>query len=915
MSLAAGARLGPYEITAPLGAGGMGEVYRARDPKLNRNVALKILPASFAADPDRLARFKREAHVLASLNHPNIAAIYGFEDSDDTHALVLELVEGRTLADRITKGPIPLDEALPIAKQIAEALEAAHDQGIVHRDLKPANIKVREDGTVKVLDFGLAKAMEPGSGIRSAASAVTNSPTITSPALMTGVGVLLGTAAYMSPEQAKGKPADKRSDVWAFGAVLYEMLTGTRAFDGDDMTDVLGAVVRLEPDWSRVPAAVPPAIRTLLQGCLVKDRGQRVGDIAAVRFVLQSPALHRLGVTVGSSGAPRRPVWQPALLWAVSAIVVAGLAAGTVLWMRPVASPARVARFVIPTSAEPPIQLTLVPIPVIAISRDGSRLVYRMTDGESTASNGVLYQRGLGQVETTHIPGTEGANGFFFSPDGTWVGFSSGLDNTLKRVPVAGGPPQTICALDGLLRGASWGPDDTIVFATTASKGLRRVPAVGGHAQVLTTVDPTKGETDHFWPETLPDGKGVIFTAWNGMFERSRIVALSFASGQVSEIVRGGSQPHLSPSGHLVYAVGGGTLNAVRFNAARLAAIGDPAPVIEGVSFTLTGAAHYALAGDGSLTYVKGGLSAPYFPRRTLVWVDRQGQEEAIKVPPRAYTYARLSPDGTRVALDARDQQNDIWIWDLARGGLLRLTTDPGMNRSPVWTPDGMRVAFTAEREGVESIYWQKADASGVPERLSIGSTTQTPESFSPDGTRLVFGTPITRPSNLGILSLDAERREKMLFDTNFLRFNGEVSPDGHWLAYASNESGEFEVYLAPFPDITASKRKVSTGGGTRPLWSRNGRELFYYLAPDTIMTVPVRLGTDVVLGTPQAVVKGPYAIPRNVGRHYDVSPDGKRFLLLKDAESAASAKPVPPEIVLVQHWAEELKAKLPAGK
>jgi serine/threonine-protein kinase len=432
----------------------------------------------------------------------------------------------------------------------------------------------------------------------------------------------------------------------------------------------------------------------------------------------------------------------------VSAIVVAGLAAGTVLWMRPMASPARVARFAIPTPAEPPIQFSLVPIPVIAISRDGSPLVYRMTDGESTATNGVLYQRGLGQVEATPMPGTEGANGFFFSPDGTWVGFSSGLDNTLNRVAVAGGPPQSICALDGLLRGASWGPDDTIVFATTASKGLRRVPAVGGHAQVLTTVDPTHGETDHFWPEMLPDGKGVIFTAWNGTVERSRIVALSFASGQVSEIVRGGSQPQLSPSGHLVYAVGG-TLNAVRFNTARLAAMGDPAPLLEGVSFAPTGATQYALAGDGSLIYVKGGSYANNVPRRTLVWVDRQGREEAIKdVPPRAYAYARLSPDGTRVALDARDQQNDIWIWDLARGGLQRLTTDPGMNRSPVWTPDGMRVAFTAEREGVvESIYWQKADASGVPERLSIA---QPPRGRNPS--RQMARASSSRPHSLGLV-------------------------------------------------------------------------------------------------------------------------------------------------------------------
>jgi serine/threonine-protein kinase len=913
LPLSPGTRLGAYDIVAKIGQGGMGEVWRATDTRLKRQVALKVLPAAFTTDPERIARFQREAEVLAALNHSNIAQIYGIEEADGVTALVLEFVDGPTLADRLAHGRIPIEEALPIAKQIAEALEAAHEQGIIHRDLKPANIKVREDGTVKVLDFGLAKLAEPAAtSAAQAASPLTYSPTITSPAMMTGLGVILGTAAYMSPEQAKGRAADKRSDIWAFGCVLFEMLTGTRAFEGDDVSDTLASVLKSDPDWSGLPGSVPDQVRTLLQGCLVKDRRQRVGDIAVVRFVLQTSALHRLEATAASSGAPRRPGWQLALLWALSVIVVAGLAAGTVLWMRPVAAPARVARFVIPTPAEPPIQFSLAPVPVIAISRDGSRLVYRMTDGVSTLTSGILYQRRLGQVEATRMPGTEGANGFFFSPDGTWVGFSTGLDNTLKRVAVAGGSPQTICALDGPLRGASWGLDDTIVFATAASKGLRRVSAAGGQPQVLTKVDPTKGETDHWWPEVLPDGKAVIFTAWNGTVERSRIVALAFATGQVSEIVRGGSHPHLSSWGHLVYAVGV-TLNAVRFNTARLAAVGDPAPLIEGVSFTPYGAAQYALAGDGSLIYVKGGLSGPISQRRTLVWVDRQGREEAINVPPRLFAYARLSPDGTRVALDARDQENDIWIWDLVRGGLQRLTNDPGRNRMPIWTPDGTRVAFTAEREGVESVYWQKADGTGVPERLSIGQTAQGPESFSPDGTRLVFTTPLDAPiHHLGLLSLAGERAAEMLLNTNVNVTNAEVSPDGHWLAYESNESGQAEVYLAPFPDVKAQKRPVSTSGGTRPLWSRDGRELFYYVVPDTIMAVPVRLGTDVVLGKPQVVLKGGFAAAAYIGRHYDVSLDGKRFLLLKDAEPAKSA---PPEVILVQHWDEELKAKLPAGK
>ena len=895
----------------------MGQVYRATDTTLGRQVAIKILPDAFASDPERLARFEREAKTLASLNHPHIAAIYGFEKSGGTHALVMEFVEGEDLSQRIARGAIPLDDALPIAKQIAEALDAAHEQGIIHRDLKPANIYVRADGTVKVLDFGLAKAMSPPEGGHHLDGGgrlqPDLSPTITTPA-MTQAGMIMGTAAYMSPEQARGKTVDKRADIWAFGCVVFEMLTGTRAFPGEDITDTLAAIVRGEPDWDLVPRAISPTLLVFLRRSLQKDPKQRVGDIRDVRLALDgafdAPAQRTDATRVVP--ATRRARWRQALPWAAGAFVAGGLVAGASVWMRPAALPARVARFVIATPADLPFQPG-VQTSAIAMSPDGSRLVFRIHRGIPSPTNGVLYQRALGQVEATFIPGTEGAIGFFFSPDGTWIGFNNGSDQTLKRIAVSGGPSQTICALDGPLRGGSWGPDDTIVFATQNSHSLRRVPAAGGEAQVLTKVDPAKGETDHFWPEVLPDSKGVVFTAWNGTAERSRIVALSLSSGTISDVVRGGSQPHFSPTGHLVYAVGG-TLRAVRFSTASLEAVGDPASVMEGVASTPIGGSNYAIAVDGSLLYVKGSVLA--VPPRTLVWVDRQGREEAINVPPRAYTYARLSPDGTRVALDARDQQNDIWIWDLGRETLQRLTTDPGLNRAPVWTPDGTRVAFTAAPEGiVESIYWQKADGSGAPERLSVGSTIQWPGSFAPDGKRLVFNTPLVPPYDIGMLNIEGERREEMLVKTNFNETNGAVSADGRWLAYESSESGQNEVYLAPFPDVHTSKRPVSTRGGTRPLWSKDGRELFYYVTPDTIMAVPVRLGADVVLGNPQVVVKGPYAVAINNGRHYDVSPDGKRFLLLKDAETAAGAKPAAPEIHLVLNWAEELKAKVPAAK
>jgi len=909
MPLSPGTTLGVYEITAQIGAGGMGEVYRARDTALDRDVAIKVLPEGFATDPERLARLEREAKVLASLNHPNIAAIYGLERSGEQPALVLELVEGATLAeliercrvsDRTSQG-LPLDDALPIARQIAEALEAAHEQGIIHRDLKPANIKVRDDGTVKVLDFGLAKALDDvrSAGASAPATDAANSPTMT--AMGTRAGIIMGTAAYMAPEQAKGRPVDKRTDIWAFGVVLYEMLAGRSLFAGADVAETLAAVLRADPAWDRLPLATPPAIRKLLRRCLERDPRERLRDIGDARFEIND-ALTAPGTSDGEAVPIAAPAARRRAIFAAAALALGLITGGLIVLtlVRPAPDPpAPVTRLSI---VLPPAQeRTNTGLRDIAISPTGTHLVY--------VANSQLYLRALDALEAVPLAGTAESAPVapFFSPDGQWVGFFSRRDRALQKVALTGGAPVTLTAAD-FPYGASWGPDDTILVGQEG-RGILRVAGAGGTPDLLVAVEPPAAAHQ---PQMLPGGEAVLYTLGRGgAWDTAQIVVERLATGERTVVVDGGSDARYLPTGHLVYALGE-TLLAVPFDVERLAVTGSPVPVIEGVSrATVTGAANADVAETGTLVSLSVGNAA-----RTLLWVDREGNEEALPAPPRAYFYPRLSPDGRRVALDVRDEESDIWIWDLARETLTRLTFAAEDDQYPVWRPDGRQVVFASTRDGPFNLYRRAADGTGAVERLTESPNVQFPYGISPDGTRLLFveGSPETG-RDLHVLTLGDEPRGEPLIVTAFTERNAEISPDGRWVAYQSDASGQEEIYVQPFPDVDAGRWQVSTAGGVQPLWSRDGRELFYRTSAG-LMAAPVETGAGFAAGRLALVVAGSYFGSLSFGRSYDVAPDGQRFLMIKEGV----AGPDDPlagltQIHVVQGWFEELKARVPTGR
>ena len=835
-------------------------------------------------------------------------------------ALVMELVEGPTLADRIAEGPIPIDEALPIATQIAEALEAAHEQGIIHRDLKPANIKVRDDGMVKVLDFGLAKLTEAGRPGRDSQSDPSQSPTLTSPAAMTVMGVILGTAAYMSPEQARGRAVDKRTDVWAFGAVLYEMLTGTRAFDGEDVTEMMAAVVKTTPSWTALPAEVPPHIVTLIQRCLEKDRNTRIGDIAVARFLLAGHATLAAAPSAATDVRAAAPqLSRKTKAWVLAGVIaslMAGILIDSILPRRSaVAAPVtHLQMSVLPADRLASSNLSGRPSrTAMALSPDGRLVMFNGTQGNVSQ----LYVRGLDRADATPVPGTEGGIAPFFSPDGAWIGFWAG--NAIKKVPVAGGPSATISGVpEGGGWGASWGEDGTIFFASPA--GISKVSSAGGTAATVTTPDASKRER-HLLPYTLPGGRGLLFTTVISRdWETANVVLLSLDTGEQRVLIPGGADARYVSTGHLVY-MKTGTLMAVPFDMSSRQVTGAPVTLVEGVmqgvnapnSVFETGAGQFAVSTSGTLIYALGGISPNL--ESAWMWIDRTGDARPVAtVPAGPYLFSRLSPDGQKVAVNVRraaSRTSDVWVYDLVRGVPTRLTFE-GSNTWPVWSPDGKRVVYGARTTGLANLYAANADGSGQPERLTTSDYEQIPSSWSSTTNTIAF---LQRPQvgsyGIWVLPMEGDRKPRLFLESRFNLSHPEFSPDGRWIAYLSNESGTSAVYVQPYPG-PGEKIRISTGGGTEPLWSTNGRELLYRPLTRQVFSAAIRSLSPFRADTPRLLFElkdGTYESTSPV-RSWSVSPDGRRFLFSRFGESTYTPVTM---MHVVLNWTEELKQLVPA--
>jgi serine/threonine-protein kinase len=873
VALAPGTRFGPYEVSAQIGVGGMGEVYRATDTNLARQVAIKVLPQAVAADAERLNRFDREARTLAALNHPNIAAIYGVEKGETTTALVMELVEGPTLADRIVQGAIHIDEALRIARQIAEALEAAHEQGIVHRDLKPANIKLRRDGTVKVLDFGLAKSTPVAMGASSLSSV---SPTITTPA-MTEAGVILGTAAYMSPEQAKGQEVDQRCDVWAFACVLYEMLTGRRAFSGTGVTETLAAILERDVDWTRVPAATPSSVLTLLRRALAKDPRRRLHHIADARLELEEAH----AAPGHSTSTSRRTPW----LWLAGA-GVALIAVGAGAWRLTFGSASGV--------TIPPARLSIVPEPtlsaraegVLAMSPDGRHIVYVSGRDE------MLYVRDIDRFDARALPGTEGADSPAFSPDGQWIAFFA--NRKVKKVALAGGATLTLADVDDEARGLGWESDVSILFNQGRVAGIWRVSASGGSRQQVTKL--RGGENAHREPEGLPGGGGIVYGNSSGP-GTSEIFAESLATGERHFIDRG-TNPHYLRSGHIVY-VQDGSLMVAPFDVGRLEKTGSASVAVTGVRQTAVGTAQIAFSQSGSMVYVPAGSGGR---RDAVVWVDSSGAEQPTTLTGEAFSMPRLAPDQRRIALAigagsaVQGSQGDLWIFDLERGGRSRVTGD-GLSTFPLWEPSGRRLLLSSGQSGTYQLRMKTLDDSAPDALITSARSTNYPLSWSPDGRFVATVSIDTNTANdIWVLTLGDPHQWRPFTNRQSREGAPTFSHDSRLIAYASDESGRSEIYVKPFPG-PGEAIPVSTDGGSEPLFARSAPTLFYRRG-DEVIAVEIATGPPLKVGKTRRVSAKPYNRSNGYWPNYDVTPDGRRLLMVR-----GTAQEAPSRVNVVLNW------------
>jgi serine/threonine-protein kinase len=876
-----------YRITAAIGAGGMGEVYRATDTKLGRDVAIKVLPAEVAKDPERLARFRREAQVLASVNHPNIGAIYGLEEAGDTPVLVLELVEGEDLKQRLERGAIPVDEALEIAEQIAEALEEAHEKGIIHRDLKPANVKLAPDGKVKVLDFGLAKAfaVEAASG---SAPDLSQSPTLANTG--TAAGLILGTAAYMSPEQARGKPVDKRADIWAFGVLLWEMLTGRPLFGGETVSDVLAGVLTREPDWTRLPDRARH-LSAVLARCLERDPRRRFRDIGDVRLEIERVQASGPPAPAEAAG-PQSRAHRAGLLLAV----VAAAAVGALLMRLLVpAAPEATTSLRLSMPLAPSQKLATSNNSLLVFSPDGSTIVVPVIDD----GHRWLVRRRLDEPSTERIEGTEGGNAPFFSPDGEWLGFLAG--GKMMKVPSGGGRPFVLVDRQGF-GGAAWGTDGHILFAPIYSEGLFRVSEEGGEPERLTTPDREGGELGHWWPQILPGGKRALFTAFRSPIDEARVGVVSLETGEVRIVVEGGFFGRYAPSGHLLY-VKEARLFAAPFDPERAVVTGPAKSVLDDMFAPPTEAlSMFDVSADGTLAWVPGSAADP---PRELVWVDRDGRTQPAHPELRRYKGVSLSPDGRSLVTAILGESLDLWTYSLERGTLSRLTTAPRTEFTPYWSRDGETVFFVLDRPSFE-IHRIGLGGSAASEPLWTAEQDTVLTGLSADG-RLVVYT-LTEPEtgrNVWVGSVDGSEPSRAFRATPYEEHLGTFSADGRWLAYESDETGRPEIYVEAFPG-PGERFQISPDGGTEPLWAHGSGEIFYRHG-DEMRVVPTRTGPRFEFEAARTLFVLPIDHGGDTVRNYDVTPDGERVLAVRVPDAYA-----PRRVDIVTDWLDELARQVP---